>query len=96
MNDPRVKMGLHVEPEVIGPYELRPAERDGTGDDGGSLDQAIIARTCDGRAIAIGEIWAAGHAIPGGAKIRIDAEAIAKNIIDTLNRIGDARPGSVG
>ena len=85
MTDPRTEYGLEVEPRVTGPYSVQPAKRDGSGDDGGTLDQAIIAHTEDGRSVIIGEVWAAGHG-EGGSKIRIDAAAVAQAIVDVLNR----------
>lgn len=84
MADPRTRLGIEVEPRIQGPYSIRPAKRDGTGDDGGTLDQAIIAHTEDGRQVVIGEVWAASLG-SGGSKIRIDAGAVAQEIIDTLN-----------
>ncbi len=84
MVDPRTRLGIEVEPRVTGPYSIRTAKRDGSGDDGGTLDQAIIAHTEDGREVVIGEVWAAGID-PAGWKVRIDAAAVAQGIIDTLN-----------
>ncbi len=89
MVDPRTHLGIEVEPRVTGPYLACAAKRDGTGDDGGTLDQAITAYTDDGRRVVIGEIWAAGLGA-GGSKIRIDAAAVAQEIVDTLN--GSAAP----
>ena len=83
MTDPRIEYGLQVEPRVIGPYSVRPAKRNGTGNDGGTLDCAIIAHTEDGRMVVIGEVWAAGHGMDG-SKIRIDAAAVARQVIDAL------------
>ena len=54
------------------------------GDGGGKLDREIVARTRDGRWVVIGEIWAACPG-EGGGKIRIDADAVAKRIVATLN-----------
>ncbi|KKL16104.1 hypothetical protein LCGC14_2498950 [marine sediment metagenome] len=84
MTDPRTAYGLQVEARVTGPYSTLPAKRDGTGNDGGTIDRAIIAHTEDGREVMIGEVWAAGHG-RGGMKIRIDAAAVAQGIVDTLN-----------
>lgn len=91
MSDPRIALGKEVEPDVQGPYSAVPAHRDGTGDDGGTLDQAIRAYTKDGRPVVIGEIWAAalGRA---GSKVRIDAAAVAQRIVDTLNATPSGRP----
>jgi len=86
MIDPRTKMGLEVESAVCGPYEIRSATRNGTGNDGGSLDQAIMAWTVDGRQVVIGEIWAAGIGV-NGSKIRLDAKGIAESVVTTLNRL---------
>ncbi len=85
MVDPRTDLGVEVEPRVTGPFSVQPAKRDGTGDDGGTLDHAIVAYTDDGRRLVIGEIWAAGLGA-GGSKIRIDVAAIAQDIANTLNR----------
>ena len=84
MNDPRVEMGYHVEPKVVGPFTVQPARRVGDGSDGGSLDQGIIAQLPDGTRVVIGEIWAA---CPNqhGTKTRIDAAAVAEAICRTLN-----------
>ena len=84
MTDPRTTYGLQVEARVTGPYSIQPAIRDGTGDDGGTLDHAIVAYTERGQRVVIGEIWAAGHG-RGGTKIRIHAAAVAQEIVDTLN-----------
>ena len=84
MTDPRVRLGLEVQAGVRAPYSIQPANRDGTGGDGGTLDCAIIAHTEDDRRVVIGEIWAAGVG-GGGKKIRIDARAVAQCIVDTLN-----------
>ncbi len=93
MSDPRIAFGLEVEPRVLAPYSIQPAARDGTGDDGGTLDRAIVARTEDGRRVVIGEIWAACLG-KGGAKIRIDADAEAQFIVDTLNEAAVPSRGS--
>ena len=81
MTDPRIALGYEVEPGVTGPYTIQPAN---LGEDRGTLDHAIVAHTKDGRPVIIGEIWAASLG-KGGAKIRIDAAAVAQQIVDTLN-----------
>ncbi len=78
MTDPRVAMGYEVEPSVSGPFELANATTDGT------LDRGIVARRADGTRIIIGEIWAACPT-DGGEKTRIDANAVATEIIERLN-----------
>lgn len=82
MTDPRIGLGLEVEPEVAGPYEVRKVEKPST--NGGTLDVGIIAYTACGKRIVIGEIWAA---CPDdeGSKTRIDAIAVATRIVDALN-----------
>ena len=84
MNDPRTTFGLSVEPDVRGPYGVQPAHRDGTGDDGGTLDVGLTAHTRDGTRVVIGEIWAACPDENGG-KTRIDAGAVAKRLVAELN-----------
>ena len=83
-NDPRERLGLKVEPDVVPPFELVAAKRDGSGNDGGTLDIGIIARLPNGEKVVIGEIWAA---CPGSGeeKVRIDARRVAQAIVDTLN-----------
>ena len=78
MTDPRVALGYEVEPSVSGPYELADALTDGT------LDRGIIARRADGTRIVIGEIWAACPT-EGGGKTRIDANAVATEVVARLN-----------
>lgn len=85
MADPRKDMGYEVHDRVHGPFSIRAAARDGTGNDGGVLDRAIVAQTKDGTCIIIGEIWAACPNEHGG-KTRIDAHAVAEAITQTLNR----------
>ncbi len=89
MTDPRIPLGLSVEPEVRGPYSVQPASRDGTGDDGGSLDVAITAHTRDGTRVVIGELWAACPNEHGG-KTRIDAHAVASRLVGKLNGVSNA------
>lgn len=86
--DPRVDMGYDVKPEVQGPYSIRRARRDGTGNDGGTLDVGIIAYTVDGTQVVIGEIWAACPDDDGG-KTRIDAIQVSKGIVARLNSAPD-------
>ena len=82
--DPRVALGYEVEPNVTGPYNVQPARRDGSGDDGGSLDVGITARTTGGKRVVIGEIWAACPD-EDGVKTRIDANAVARTVVTRLN-----------
>lgn len=77
-------MGYAVEPSVTGPYEVMAAQRVGDGSDGGVLDRGLIARTEDGRRVVIGEIWAAGVG-SGGSKVRLDAPAVASDVVRHLN-----------
>lgn len=81
MSDPRKGLGYEVEDEVVGPYSTLAAL---PSDNGGTLDRGIVATTKDGRRVVIGEVWAAAVG-PGGEKIRIDADAIARRIVETLN-----------
>ncbi len=91
MTDPRISYGLNVEPDVRGPYGVQPADRDGSGNDGGSLDVAITARTASGKRVVIGEIWAACPDEDGG-KTRIDATAVATRLVAELNQEEEATP----
>ena len=83
MSDPRIDMGYAVEPKVVGPFEVVEAADTG-GLAGGTLDRGIVAYTEDGRRVVIGEIWAAGVG-KGGSKIRLDASAIARRLVDAAN-----------
>lgn len=85
MTDPRKALGYDVEPRVKGPYEVMAASRVGDGSDGGTLDRGLVARTEDGRPVVIGEVWAAGVG-SGGSKVRLDASAIATDVVRALNR----------
>lgn len=76
-------MGYEVKSHVVGPFETCRANR-ASPDQGGTLDTAIVARTEDDTVIMIGEIWAACPG-GGGVKIRIDAQAVAQQIVDALN-----------
>lgn len=84
MSDPRVGLGYKVEASVQGPFEVMPAARAGDGSDGGTLDRGIVAHTETGMPVVIGEIWAAGVG-PGGSKVRLDASAVANDIVRRLN-----------
>jgi len=86
MSDPRERYGMTVEPDVTGPYEVMGAKRT-SADEGGTLDRGIVAHTRDGRRVVIGEVWAAGVG-KDGAKIRIDADAVAHRIVAVLNAGG--------
>lgn len=81
MTDPRIASGYDVEASVVGPFEVA---KPGNTVAGGTLDRGIVARTEDGRMVVIGEIWAA---CPGGglSKIRIDAKAVAHQLVERLN-----------
>jgi hypothetical protein len=83
MEDPRVKMGYEVVKDLYPPYETVPAKRTSP-DLGGTLDTGIIACLPDGRQVVIGEIWAMARG-PGDNNTRIDARAVAKAIVGTLN-----------
>lgn len=85
MTDPRELLGFVVHHAVTGPYHTRSASRTGTGDDGGTLDCAIIAQLPDGTRIIIGEIWAACPDSMGN-KHRINANEIANKIAITMNK----------
>jgi hypothetical protein len=84
MTDPREQLGHEVHSHVKGPFSVRQATRDGTGDDGGTLDVALVAHTEDGTRVIIGEIWAACPNQLGG-KTRINAKEVADSIVTTLN-----------
>ena len=83
MNDPRERLGVTVEQDVTGPYEVM-ASHPASPDTGGTLDRGIVAHTRDGRRVVIGEVWAACVG-KDWAKVRIDADAVARRIIATLN-----------
>jgi hypothetical protein len=76
-----------IEPEKIsGPYELRPAKRDGTGRDGGTLDQCIVGRLSDGRLAVVGEVWAMGPAGERNERTSYDVQNFAKRLVAALNK----------
>lgn len=86
MGDPREGLGMAVEPDVVGPYDVvgaHPASPDG----GGTLDRGITARTLDGRLVVIGEVWAAAVG-KDGSRVRINADVVAHRIVATLNAGG--------
>lgn len=87
--DPRVAMGYAVEDGIVGPFGVMPAKRDGSGGDGGTLDVGITAYTPDGTRVCIGEIWAACPSSAPGGKTRLNAVAVAEQIVRALNA---ARP----
>lgn len=81
--DPRIALGMTVEPQVRPPFSVRGASP-ASPDDGGTLDCGLLGHVADGRPVVFGEIWAA---CPSGTheKVRLDARAVAERIVSLLN-----------
>jgi hypothetical protein len=82
-DDPRIALGLTVEPHVVGPFSVRGATRTSP-DEGGTLDCGLLGYVTGGRPVVFGEIWAA---CPSGTheKVRLDVRAVAERIVSLLN-----------
>jgi hypothetical protein len=82
-DDPRIALGLTVEPHVVGPFSVRGATRTSP-DEGGTLDCGLLGYVTGGRPVVFGEIWAACPSGTNG-KVRLDARAVAERIVSLLN-----------